>query len=494
MRGVGHNNNNSGGGAQSTTLTHHAAGARREALLRERLRHPEDGTPRALWPVETYIPDESAPYDACFALPLGDRAYLHFRHDADAGPAARLPPLVFAFSRRNSSVVASIKASRVSDVRATLIAPFADGGGSGAELVAEPGPRWRAADTVLSGTLQRADASVAADLFVADDVLVFRGAPCDPRAPPAARGPLLLRAILAARALPGRRVRVLPESHRLAPEMAPDAPPAPQWLPARWTPPYAVRNFQLRDMGAARPRLNLRLADWTATWDAHAAVAGSGVGGAAVAAAARAPLDLDPSRRFGGGRPPNARALLALCPVYRRPAVFALQADPDMADIYRLLCRRRQSADGHKEEDLATALAGHAADCGGGAQDEGEEEDGAAAVVVVDNDVDGARDVPPRLRAHLRFYQLALVPSFELSATLNAWFRDVPEQSRFAWTMIGAPPEQALPLALRNTDGRRVLLFECAFCRERARWVPLAPAPFSAHVAREEELVVPALA
>lgn len=482
--------------------TDDAAG--REQLLRDRLRHP-DGTPHAIWPVDTDIPDPSVFYTACFAVPHGDRAFLHFRHqrEEEAGEEEqeqeqeqraneeRLAPLLFAYNRRNSNLKSNTPSSvTASRILAVAAAPYT----LPHRGFAAPGPRWRQSDTILTGILVKtppppppplSTAEEEAPLpppppptFVVDDVLVFRGARC-PAASLAARATLLHQAIVNARRIPGRCCQIVPESHRRAPPM-PEQQQQQQWLPEPWTPPYVAKVFQLRDLTAVRPSLNLRLNDWAATWDPPVAVAGSGVTADLLMdeddedeeeeeatttrrrrrrrrAAPLVPMDLNP-HRVGDPRMPLAELLVGRCPVYRGPAVFALQADPGMADIYRLFCLR----DGADRRAFETALLRHNELR---AQD-ADAEDGDA----------------PLFQDHLQFYQLALVHSFELSVRLNVWFRHVPEQERFAWTLIGAPPAaaEALPPALRNEDGRRVLLFECVYDAARHRWIPQTQLPFAA--------------
>lgn len=468
----------------------------RERLLRERIRRA-DGTPHPVWPPETDIPDPSAFYAACFAVPHGDRAFLHFRDDGSSSSTAaplhdrRLAPLLFVYNRQNNL-------GRIEPTR--ILAAVAGAATDPAAYV--PGPLWRQSDTVLTGILVKSSSvSVAADvpppqrrhLLVVDDVLVFQGASCEGYPSLAERAPLLHQSILAARALPNRALQIVPMSHRSAP---PTVDVSVQWLPdAVWEPEggYAARLFQLRDvtMVSARPFLNLRARDWAATWDAPVVVAGSGVApvanagahydaetaaraDAAAAAAARvfAPMDLDPD-----GLAPRRRRrcyacledalafdeetqerhalvdlLRAQCPVYRGPAVFAVQADPAMADIYRLFCLRDD--DGNGAAALVEAIARR-----------NREQEEASTLFL---------PPPPQLQ----FYQLALVPSCGHSARMNAWFRFVPEQERVEWALAGMPAaaraeaERAMPPALRNIDGRRILLFECDYDAGRHRWIP----------------------
>lgn len=490
----------------------------RERLLRERIRRA-DGTPHPVWLPETDIPDPSAFYAVCFAVPHGDRAFLHFRDDsmekeveeeekkkettttALLGPARdrRLAPLLFAYNRQNN----------LGRIEPTRVLAAVEGAATDPTAYC-PGPLWRQSDTVLTGILVKTASETAAAatstttrpkrLLVVDDVLVFRGAVCD--APSLAqRAPLLQRAILAARALPNRALQIVPMSHRTAP---PGVATAAQWLPDEvWVPEgYTARSFQLRDvMVSARPFLNLRARNWAATWDAPVVVAGSGVApvanwgahldaetaaraDAAAAAAARmfAPMDLDPDglaahRRRRYAHPDDAMAfdeetqarhaltdlLLSHCPVYRGPAVFAVQTDPAMADIYRLFCVREQSSSG-----------------GGG----GRNTLGDAIMSHNQGGVGGDATTPP-FPSQLQFYQLALVQSCGHSARMNAWFGFVPEQERLEWALAGmsaaarAEAESRMPAALRNADGRRILLFECDYDAGRHRWIPRKHVPFS---------------
>lgn len=503
----------------------------RERLLRERIRRA-DGTPHPVWPPETDIPDPSAFYGACFAVPHGDRAFLHFRDDSVADVATntrrdrRLAPLLFVYNRQNN--LGRIEPTRV----------LAAVAGAATDPAAYcPGPLWQQSDTVITGILvkmsavattpEEEDAAVVVPqrrrLLVVDDVLVFQGSSCTTTGSLAERAGQLQRAILAARALPNRAIQILPMSHRIAPAGV-DA--ATQWLPdAVWAPEgYAARSFQLRDVTvSARPYLNLRARDWAATWTAPVVVAGSGVApvansgahldaetaakaDAAAATAARlfAPMDLDPDgllvgqqqrrrRRRYYAHPDDALAfdevtqeqhaltdlLQRQCPVYRGPAVFAVQSDPTIPDIYRLFCLRDDNDDqdnnnkgGRSADLLSDAIARH------------------------NNNNSGGSDVFPS--EFLQFYQLALVPSCGHSARMNAWFGFVPQQERPEWALAGMPRAARLlaeiqtPKAMRNTDGRRILLFECDYDAGRHRWIPRKHVPYTSgayRVVRASSLV-----
>lgn len=500
----------------------------RERLLRERIRRA-DGTPHPVWPPETDIPDPSAFYGACFAVPHGDRAFLHFRDDSAVVVTTttrerRLAPLLFVYNRQNN--LGRIEPTRV----------MAAVAGAATDPTAySPGPLWSQSDTVITGVLVKTSSTTttttaaAAEeaavggggaqqqrhrrLLVVDDVLVFQGVPCDTGSL-AERVRQLQRAILAARALPNRAIQIVPMSHRIAP-LGVDA--AAQWLPdAVWTPEgYVARCFQLRDVTmSARPHLNLRARDWAATWTAPVVVAGSGVApvansgahldaetaaraDAAAATAARlfAPMDLDPDgmlvgqqrRRRCYAHPDDALAfdeatqeqhaltdlLQTQCPVYRGPAVFAVQADPTIPDIYRLFCLRDQKQHGNNSTKAAAAAA---------TADRLQLSDAIARHNNSNNSSSGSEVFPSQL---LQFYQLALVPSCGHSARMNAWFGFVPQQEQPEWALAGMPraarvlAEAQTPLAMRNTDGRRILLFECDYDAGRHRWIPRKHVPYT---------------
>jgi hypothetical protein len=510
----------------------------RERLLRERIRRA-DGTPHPVWPPETDIPDFSAFYAACFAVPHGDRAFLHFRDDAMGGAGGavasardrRLAPLLFVYNRQNN--LGRIEPTRV-------LAAIAGAAADPAAYI--PGPLWRQSDTVLTGILVKSSSYYAAAaapggeesaasaplrMLVVDDVLVFQGASCEKNAASLAeRAPLLQRAILAARAMPNRALRIVPMSHRSAP---PGVDASTQWLPdAVWTPEggYVARFFQLRDvtMASARPFLNLRARNWAATWDAPVVVAGSGVApvansgahhdaetaakaDAAAATAARvfAPMDLDPDgllllvaahkRAARYAHPDDALAfdaetqerhaltdlLQTLCPVYRGPAVFAVQADPAMADIYRLFCLRDGAEDRSGSSSSSSSSSSSRRTLGDAiARHNNMSSSSTTAFDVKDT-------FPP---AQLQFYQLALVPSCGHSARMNAWFGFVPQQERIEWALAGMPAaaranaETQTPAALRNRDGRRILLFECNYDAARHRWIPHQHVGYTANAHR----------
>lgn len=505
----------------------------REQALRDRLRRP-DGTPFNLWPADTDIPDPAVFYPACFAVPYGDRTLMHFRGgggdeaEAEAEEAddattssqndVRLPPMLFSYLRANQSEAPA---------RYILHGGVDRRDAAEEDLATTPptmGPNWRKSDTVLTGIFVK-----SSQTFVADDVLVARGEVCchqRPALPIAWRAREFHAAVRDAQNNVSRRwFSVVVQSHRLAPldavQCAAAGGTVKQWLPDLWVPEkYAVKVYQLRDLHSARPFLNLCTNNWSKTWNPPVMVAGSGVtvleeeeidddedeeaddddanrdGVNTTRKKKRrkrvvwTPMELDPLCRFrnnnsdhrGGGAAGGVKPRLAehlgpllvrWCPVYRSAAIFAVQADTGKADIYRLFCRSTHDASGG--QSLQADIVAHNNHRNNSAADAADNEDEDAL-----------------FRTRLAFYQFALVPSFVLSASMNAWFRNVPEQERLAWTVAGVPQGiDVIPPELRNEDGRRVLLMVCLFDVDRCRWIPqnLVPFAYADRLVREESLL-----
>lgn len=378
-----------------------------DAFARRMARANHDSTDAAtvsLLPADTEIPDPTDHYHACFAVPRGARVYLCF--------GGKNPPLFFAAMTRIGHTDVHFRRHAAANA-AHRLAGDRDAGDDDDD---------DAGVTVLSGVWWRPAAADAFPAFRVDAAVVARGTPClrDARsmlAAPDAR--TLHRAIADARThmLP-RRCRVLLMDMRLRP---PRAPADAQWLPDAWTPEYAVRVFQLRDLAQTRPHLNLLdIHDPAANWraDTYAPAVGSGALVDRRNNADDAPLEDEEEEEEEEDRPPP--------PEHRTRAVFAVQADVRYADVYRLFCLRP----GARPQDFARADA----------------------------------------RA---FHQLALVDTFTCSATMNTWFRCVPQHEKFAWAALDADPDAAEAAARAgNADGQRILLIECNYDRARNRWIP----------------------